>query len=287
MSLRRPPSWLAGFVAGALAADCLLAGWLRCRGLGGRLLGASLAWCGRDLGGGLRARGFAAAAFAAGVALGLAGALVPLAAFGAGGSLGPGGLAERGARALPAAVWAPLALPALPSAIRVLAALAAAALPVVLVTLAVVWTWAPPRAALTLRVSRDLRRAAALGWIAPALAARSSELNAAARASAGSPSSSPEATRTAFAVMVLATLRRGWLISVRRSAVRTRFRADGVLAPVQPRGLVAKSEPRWTVRMMGAGGTARRGTPMVADERRTDQRRRAAEPGRAEADFGP
>ena len=168
------------------------------------------------------------------------------------------------ARALPAAVCAPLALPALPSAIRVLAAFAAAALPVVLVTFPPVWTLAPPRAALTLRVSRDLRRAAAFGWIAPALAARSRALSAAARASVGSPSTVPAATRTAFAVRVFAALRRGWLISVRRSAVRTRFRADGVLAPVQPRGFVAKSEPHRDGRSGRAGGWSPSGTPMVA-----------------------
>ena len=76
---------------------------------------------------------------------------------------------ESAARALPAAVWAPLALTALPAATRALAALAAAALPVVLVTRSAVWTWAPPRTALTLRARRDLRRAAAFGWMAPAL----------------------------------------------------------------------------------------------------------------------
>ena len=176
------------------------------------------------------------------------------------------------ARALPAAVWAPFALPALPSAMRVLAAFAAAALPVVLVTLAPVWTWAPPRAAFTLRVRRDLRRAAAFGWIAPAFAARSSALSASARASFGSPSTVPAATRTAFVVSVFAALRRGWLIDVRRSVVRTRFSADGVLAPVQPRGLVAKSEPRCG-RWWAPGSKARRGTPMVADGDRTGQRR--------------
>ena len=67
------------------------------------------------------------------------------------------------ARALPAAVWAPFALPALPAAMRALAALAAAALPVVLTTRPPVWTCSPPSAALTLRVRRDLRRAAAFG----------------------------------------------------------------------------------------------------------------------------
>ena len=48
-----------------------------------------------------------------------------------------------------------------------------AALPVCFVTRPAVWTCTPPSAALNLIVSRDLRRAAAFGWIAPTLAARS------------------------------------------------------------------------------------------------------------------
>jgi len=62
---------------------------------------------------------------------------------------------------------------ALPSAIRALAAFAAWALDVVFTTRPEVWTATPPVAALNFRVSRDLRRAAAFGWIAPAFAARS------------------------------------------------------------------------------------------------------------------
>ena len=81
---------------------------------------------------------------------------------------------DNAARALPAAVWAPLALSALEAAIRALAALAACAFDVVFVTRPPVWTWAPPVAALNFSVRRDLRRAAAFGWIAPTLAARSS-----------------------------------------------------------------------------------------------------------------
>ena len=92
----------------------------------------------------------------------------------------------RAARALPAAVWAPLALPALPAAMRALAALAAAALPVVFTTRPPDCTCSPPRAALILRVRRDLRRAAAFGWMAPTLAARSRALSASARAASGS-----------------------------------------------------------------------------------------------------
>src|SRR5206468_6042570 len=123
----------------------------------------------------------------------------------------------RAARALPAAVWAPLALPALPAAMRALAALAAAALPVVLTTRPPACTCSPPRAALTLRVRRDLRRAAAFGWIAPTLAARSSALSASARAATGSmvdPAGSAAATR-AFATYVFAAVRRGWRTSWR------------------------------------------------------------------------
>ncbi len=108
--------------------------------------------------------------------------------------------------------------------------------------------------------------------MAPDLAARSSALSAAARAATGSPSSEPAATLTAFVVRVFAALRRGWLISARRSAVRTRFRADGVLAPVQPRGLVAKSEPQVCDEMGARPRRARRGTPRVAEGPADDQR---------------
>jgi hypothetical protein len=62
---------------------------------------------------------------------------------------------ETAARALPAAVWAPFALFALPSAIRVLAAFCACAFEVVFTTPAEVWTAAPPVAALNFRVRRD------------------------------------------------------------------------------------------------------------------------------------
>ena len=124
------------------------------------------------------------------------------------------------ARALPAAVWAPLALSALPAAMRALAAFAAAALPVVLTTRPPTWTWAPPRAALTLRVRRDLRRAAAFGWMAPALAARSSALSASRRAALASSPHRPARTRPgrAFATYVFAALRRGWRTSRRLAA---------------------------------------------------------------------
>jgi len=88
----------------------------------------------------------------------------------------------RAARALPAAVWAPFALVDFPAAIRALAAFAAAALPVCLVTRPPVATVMPPSAALTFTVSRDLRRAAAFGWMAPAFAARSSAESASRRA---------------------------------------------------------------------------------------------------------
>ena len=80
---------------------------------------------------------------------------------------------ETAARALPAAVWAPLALLALPAEMRAFAAFAAWAFEVVFTTRPEVWTATPPVAALNFRVRRDLRRAAALAWIAPVLAARS------------------------------------------------------------------------------------------------------------------
>src|SRR5205085_728374 len=78
--------------------------------------------------------------------------------------------------------WAPLALTALLAAIRAFAAFAAAALPVVLADFAADWTCVPPSAALIRMVSRDFRRAAAFGWIAPALAARSRAESASTRA---------------------------------------------------------------------------------------------------------
>jgi hypothetical protein len=132
------------------------------------------------LGGGLRGRlhgaaFFAGAAFVAAAFVGAAlvvAALADVAADRCGrrgrlglrrrlrGSLGPGRLGK-GCAALPAAVWAPFALADLPAAIRALAAFWAAAVPVVFVGLPPVWTCSPPRAALTLRVRRDLRRATA------------------------------------------------------------------------------------------------------------------------------
>jgi hypothetical protein len=95
------------------------------------------------------------------------------------------------ARALPAAVWAPLALVDLPAAMRALAAFAAAALPVTFVTRPGPVTCVPPRAALTLIVRRDLRRAAAFGWMAPAFAARSSADSASIRATVVASASAP------------------------------------------------------------------------------------------------
>ena len=148
----------------------------RSRRLGGGRLGGRSTWSRRSWSSAL-AVALALVGRLGGALAGLAGASV----------VGRGGLARRrprrasaravllsAARALPAAVWAPLALADLPAAMRALAALAAAALLVCLVTWPDVWTCAPPRAALTLRVRRDLRRAAAFGWMAPALAARSS-----------------------------------------------------------------------------------------------------------------
>src|SRR4029079_8041692 len=90
------------------------------------------------------------------------------------------------ARALPAAVCAPFALSAFEAAMRALAAFWAAPL---LVVFAAPRPWpaaVPPTAALTFRVRRDLRRAAAFGWIAPAFAARSRALSASASACCGS-----------------------------------------------------------------------------------------------------
>ena len=121
------------------------------------------------------------------------------------------------ARALPAAVCGPFALVALDAATRALAALTAAAVPVDFAVRAV-WTVPPPSVAATLSASRDLRRAAALGWMAPALAARSRTLIASASASAGLPRSGFVATRTALATSVFAALRRGPLIAALRAS---------------------------------------------------------------------
>lgn len=90
-------------------------------------------------------------------------------------------------RALPAAVFGPASWRAFEAATLARAALAAAALPVAR-TLPPASTGTPPSAAVTLRASRLFRRAAAFGWIAPVLAARSSADIASASATAGSPS---------------------------------------------------------------------------------------------------
>src|SRR5919108_2355243 len=123
---------------------------------------------------------------------------------------------------------------------RALAALAAAALPVCFVTRPPVETDAPPSAALILRVSRDLRRAAAFGWIAPDFAARSSADRASTSAAVVASGSAVAAVLTAFATNVFAALRRGASTSRRRAACRTRLRPDGERAPDQVRGVLAK-----------------------------------------------
>ena len=168
----------------------------------------------------------AAGASAAGVAAGVASARVVL---------------DSAARALPAAVCAPLALTALPAAMRALAAFAAAALPVDLATWPALTTVVPTTAALTFFASRLLRRAAALGWMAPVFAARS-------RADMASPSVTATsalsgcvvAVLTAFATRVFAADRRGCRMACRRSAWRTRFSPDGLRAPCHFRGVLAK-----------------------------------------------
>src|SRR5664279_1061078 len=102
--------------------------------------------------------------------------------------------------------------------------------------------------------------------MAPALAARSSALRASFRAATASPAWPPVATLTALDTSVLAALRRGWLTSERRSAVRTRLSAEGVRAPVQPRGFLAKSKPQDAEdRSPGARSTPDRGVRMVPE----------------------
>ena len=88
----------------------------------------------------------------------------------------------------------------------------------------------------TFLASRDLRRAAAFGWIAPILAARSSAAYASASEAVASPSTWPVAIFMVLETRVLALETRGPLMAARRSAWRTRFFPDGVRAPVQPRG---------------------------------------------------
>ncbi len=92
---------------------------------------------------------------------------------------------------------------------RALAAFAAAAVPVVLVDLAPAWTSAPPSAAPTIMARRDLRRAAALGWMAPILAALSSAENASASETVASPSARPVAILSVLETRVLALETRG------------------------------------------------------------------------------
>ena len=179
------------------------------------------------------------------VDLALAGALVVFAGAASGVATGAGAASARvvrdsAARALPAAVWAPFAFEALPAAMRAFAAFAAAALPVLLATCELV-TVVPPTAALTLRTRRDLRRAAAFGWIAPDFAARSrAEIASFSVAATSAPSGCVVATVTALAVSVFAADRRGCRMACRRSAWRTRFSPEGVRAPCHFRGVLAK-----------------------------------------------
>jgi hypothetical protein len=142
---------------------------------------------------------------------------------------------ESAARALPAAVCSPLALVAFPAAIRAFAALAAAARPVARVAFAPPTSVAPPSAAFTLSVRRLLRRAAALEWMAPTLAALSRADSASSNATPAASASPAWANVTALATKVLAADRRGCRTSWRLAACRTRFIACGVRAPVQVR----------------------------------------------------
>jgi hypothetical protein len=99
-------------------------------------------------------------------------ALVATAAEGA--AVSPRVVRESAARALPAAVCSPFAFVAFAAATRARAALAAAARPVVRLGRATGTSDSPPNAALIFNISRLFRRAAALRWIDPFLAARSS-----------------------------------------------------------------------------------------------------------------
>ena len=121
------------------------------------------------------------------------------------------------ARALPAAVWAPLALPALPAAMRALAALAAAALPVVLTTRPPVWTCVPPSGGVDLA---GQARLAARGGVRVDGAGLGRAIERAQRLGEGGHgvdrrSAGCAAAVRAFATNVFAALRRGWRTSWR------------------------------------------------------------------------
>ena len=76
----------------------------------------------------------------------------------------------------------------------------------------------PPRAALIFSISRLLRRLAALGWMAPTLAARSRAESATTRASRVGSVSPVSAEVRALATYVLAAVRRGWSTARRLAA---------------------------------------------------------------------
>ena len=123
---------------------------------------------------------------------------------------------ESAARALPAAVCSPLALLALPAAMRTLAALAAALLLTWRCGLVDEARTSPPRAALTRSIRRLLRRAALLGWMAPTLAAWSSAAAASATALRVASASPAMAACRASLTSVLAAERRGCRMALRR-----------------------------------------------------------------------
>ena len=232
----RATGFFAGFFAaclgsGALAAVALAAVALAAGFVAAAFAGAFVAAVAARL----------VAAFAAGLAV--VGSAAAAAALAAPAAASARLVLDSAARALPAAVWAPFALSALEAAIRAFAAFCAAALPMVFAARDEVVP-APATAAFTVRVRRDLRRAAAFGWIAPTFAARSSALIAWMSAAwASTPSVGAVAAIRAFFTSVFAAERRGPRTSCRRSAVRTRFRPDGDRAPVHFRGVLAKVEP--------------------------------------------
>jgi len=128
-----------------------------------------------------------------------------------------------------------LALLALPAATRAFAAFAAAALPVTRVGFTLPVLSSPPSAALIFNIRRLLRRSAALRWIAPVFAARSSADTASVIAATVVSASPVTDSATALLMSVLAADLRGWLTRRLRAAWRTRLIACGVRAPVQVR----------------------------------------------------
>lgn len=91
-------------------------------------------------------------------------------------------------------------------------------------------TAAPARKRFSFAMSRDLRRAALLGWITPLLATRSSVLIAASTVASAVAESLPWIADSALRTEERASVRSGLFRSRRRSETRIRFNADLLFA---------------------------------------------------------